>query len=381
MARAKTTRFWVWVEYLKYGKWGGVEVEHTESDSDWHRGKPFKKTPATIKLETQNAKKLSDVLPVNRCIPVVSPRVVEVLERHGADAQFYPTTLRSHSRNMRSQFYRAVNITRIISCLARKKSKFRTFSGSDDIGWLYQFELVDKAIPKRKDNSDPPWFRLGEVPRVILVSDALKRDLEAVGVAGVRFFAPPDHTDAMFSDELPYTTVPQPTWGKAAPKPVIEMVTLLGYKGSGSGALRAAMAGTRFKPKKGRATELEVPRDSDDIHLAYHQLHAVDLTACTQMPNLTSVCIDANLIVAVDLAPLAECKKLETFDASSNQLKLIDLTPLGRVKTLREVRLDRNPSLHTIDATPLRGCTKLKSIVVDKDVVVTGIDKKKIVRG
>ena len=98
------------------------------------------------------------------------------------------------------------------------------------------------------------------------------------------------------------------------------------------------------------------------------------------MPNLRSVSIGANLIGSVDLTPLAECKKLETFDASGNQLKLIDLAPLGWVKTLREVRLDRNPNLRSIDATPLRACAKLKSLVIDKGVEVTGIDAKKVVR-
>ena len=151
---ASKNRFWVWTEWLKHGRWSGVEVEPIESD--WDTGKPFKKPPATIKLETTNAKKLSDVLPVHRHVPVVSPRVVEVLERHGAEAQFYPVTLRSHARNETTQFYRAANITRIISCLDRKKSSFRTFSGSDDIGWLEEFTLIDKAIPKRKDGSDPP---------------------------------------------------------------------------------------------------------------------------------------------------------------------------------------------------------------------------------
>ena len=141
--------------------------------------------------------------------------------------------------------------------------------------------------------------------------------------------------------------MPQPTWGNAKPEPVIEMVKLVGYKGSGSGALRAAMEGKAFQPKRGRAVEIEFPRGEEEgstsafRQLAKMAIEEDDLAVCTEMPNLRRVSIGGNLVIHVDLAPLAKCAKVHTVDLSRNHLSAVDLTPLAKLKALREVHLPR----------------------------------------
>lgn len=376
-AKTPESGYWLWDEWGERDKWAGIETD--ASVSDWRQGVPFPSEPAPLLLKTTNKHRFPDVLRAGCGVPIVSPRLVAILDRHGADAGYHPVVVRSHAKDELIRSFRAANITRLVACLDRERAEIR-LSGRGTILGVENFHLIADQIPRRDDGSPVAWFRLAEYHRHILVSDALKRDIEADGIAGVRFIVPEEYDDSMFRSDIAYSRVPQPTWEPADPEPAIEMVKLRAYKGSGQAALSAAMAKRPYKPRKGRAVDIEVPRDAEQISLGYHQLAGVELDVCADMPNLRDISVGANLLVSVDLAPLTRCSRLEKLSLSGNRLTAIDLGPLAGLETLREVHLFGNANLRAIDATALGACPRFESLVVDGNVPVDGIDAAKVVR-
>ena len=87
-----------------------------------------------------------------------------------------------------------------------------------------------------------------------------------------------------------------------------------------------------FKPKKGRAVEIEIPRASEEIHVAYHQLAGVDFGICAEMPKLRSIFANAGLAGSVT-ENLERIKRTIPLFASITNVQLRDF--VGKSTLLR----------------------------------------------
>ena len=110
-AKTPESGYWLWDEWGERDRWVGIDTD--TSASDWKQSVPFPGEPAPLLFKTTNKHRFPDVLRAGCDVPIVSPRLIEILDRHGADADYHAAVVRSHARDEVVLSYRAANITRL----------------------------------------------------------------------------------------------------------------------------------------------------------------------------------------------------------------------------------------------------------------------------
>lgn len=374
--KGQSQRWWIW-ETLCFGKWVGIDSNDCPASS-WDEGTALAESPGPLCVRTKNKKPFPDVLPIGSYVSAFSPRAVEVLQAQSVEAQFFPMAVRRHDRDEQSWHFQVVNVTRTLACL---DSRSDVWNSPDGILGVNRLVIDTAKIPLSKNGSCPQWFRLAEFPYLLLVSDALKHALVEAGLTGLCLIPTESYRGVRdYSKhclDVPGAKVPQPEWRPAEAEPQIDMVTIKAFRGSGQAALRASIAKKSHRPKKGRAIEIQWPKDASSMHLGYQQLAGVDLSCAPEFPNLRDLSCGANLLTHIDLSPLVLCEQLQELSLKMNYFEQIDLTPLAHCGSLERVDLRSNP-LSTIDASPLAGLTAFEELLVDDGVDVKGIDSRRV---
>lgn len=132
-------------------------------------GEKLARSPRLVVKEVTRGR-FADNLGAYIGVHFVSPVIADVLRGSAeANVQLVPVSVRGKP----ALRYFAVNVLDSVALLDRAASKVTTFVGTDVIDTVTRLSLV-KAPPRL-----PPIFHLAEIPVVILVSDALRRALQA----------------------------------------------------------------------------------------------------------------------------------------------------------------------------------------------------------
>lgn len=134
--------------------------------------------PIEFVLDEKRGSEIPDVFLVG--IPLVSPRMLEILRQTGVDnIDTYNAVIVDPRTGARYDTYRAVNIIGTVACADLKKS---AYDPDFKPPWMVFRRLV---IDETRTNG-LGFFRLAEAPKVIIASEDVARALRTVRLTGFR---------------------------------------------------------------------------------------------------------------------------------------------------------------------------------------------------
>lgn len=115
-----------------------------------------------------------------------STRLRKLLRFNGIhNFQEFPVLLHNRLNDTESREYALVNIIGLISCLDVENSRFkRSPTGDCPIEFIYKL-VLNTSLIKNKE-----FFRLCEIPQILIVNNKIKVACESAQITGVRFYAP-----------------------------------------------------------------------------------------------------------------------------------------------------------------------------------------------
>ena len=118
-----------------------------------------------------------------------SSRLRELLRSTGIEnLQHFPTVLRNPTDGTETRDYTLTNVLGRIECIDRAKSVLKHPPGDPD-----HIEFIETLALDTRRIRGHDFFRMGEVPEILLASERVKRACEAAKITGVRFHAPEDY--------------------------------------------------------------------------------------------------------------------------------------------------------------------------------------------
>jgi hypothetical protein len=156
-------------------------------DLDWSRGAampPGLKLPVEAVLELGDEGYIRDLVEVP--LPMVSKRLAEALQQAGvSNVEFFPCRVTVKATGQVIEDSLAFNIVGAVSCVDKSRSRFKDPGGLGKISMMFE-----KLVLKDPGAQGLHIFRLAEFIGVIVVSEVLRRHLEAAVFPDLMFLEP-----------------------------------------------------------------------------------------------------------------------------------------------------------------------------------------------
>jgi hypothetical protein len=188
-------KHWIWDGYSPGAGYAFAESQKGLSPEQQRAillGTPLDEPLPEVRVTAFSAGKLPDVMASAFYPLLVSDAVRKVVEEQVPEGvQYLPAKL----EGKRAGTWWALNATGRVAAVDLKKSEYDTYAGSQDIRRVKR--LVLKPVPA----DAPALFHLGEIPHVLVVSDAFRRAVEKAGDAVGVFQDPDEWRLGFFEDE------------------------------------------------------------------------------------------------------------------------------------------------------------------------------------
>ena len=178
----------IWQGYFPGSGFAFAEAQEGLSDEQSLAilvGNKVDKPPKKVVITQLSKGKLPDLLESAWSARMVSEKLKKVLEKNCPDCiQYIPVKLEGHP----DAKYWIANVLTAIECVDREKSKLKTFPKPP-----HTIKAVSKLVLKPIGDDAPAVFRIAELTPDMLVSDALRKELEAASSSCGKFVRVQDY--------------------------------------------------------------------------------------------------------------------------------------------------------------------------------------------
>jgi hypothetical protein len=172
----------IWQGYFPGSGFAFAEAQKGLSDEQslgFLVGNKIENPPKSIVITELSEGELPDLLESAWSARMVSAKLKKVLEKNCPDCiQYIPVKLEDHPNAK----YWIANVLTSIECVDREKSKLKTFPKPP-----HTIKGVSKLVLKPIGDDAPALFRIAELTPDMLVSEALRKELEAASSSAGRF--------------------------------------------------------------------------------------------------------------------------------------------------------------------------------------------------
>lgn len=187
-------KHWIWDGYSPgagYAFAESVDGPPAEAQERILAGTPLQEPLPEMRVTALSEGALPDALASVVDVLLVSDALRAVLDEHvPAGVQYLPGRVKGTRAG-----YWGVNATARVAAMDRAKSEFETYAGTEAMSRVRR--LVLRPIPA----DAPALFHLEEISQLLLVSDALRRALEAASESAGVFTSPDEWRLGFFDDE------------------------------------------------------------------------------------------------------------------------------------------------------------------------------------
>ena len=148
-------------------------------------GNKIESPPKRVVITALSKGKLPDLLESGWSSRMVSATLKKILEKNCPDCiQYIPVKLAAHP----DAKYWIANVLTSIECVDREKSKLKTFPKPP-----HTIKGVSKLVLKPIGDDVPALFRIAELTPDMLVSEALRKEIEAASSSAGKFIKVQDY--------------------------------------------------------------------------------------------------------------------------------------------------------------------------------------------
>jgi hypothetical protein len=187
-------KHWIWDGYSPGGAYAFAESVGGLPDAAQEAvlfGRPLDEPLPAMRVTALSPGALPDTLATVVDVLLVSDTLRAVLREHVPDGvQHLPARVPGADGE-----YWGVNATARVAALDREKSELENYPGTEAVRRVRR--LVLRPIPA----DAPALFHLEEIPQLLLVSDALRKALQAASKSAGEFQAPEEWKLGFFDDE------------------------------------------------------------------------------------------------------------------------------------------------------------------------------------
>jgi hypothetical protein len=185
---ATSMEHFIWQGYFPGSGYAFAEEQqglNTDQTVDTLLGRKLTKAPKRVVITALSEGELPDLLESGWSAKLVSQKLKKVLERSCPDCiQYIPAKLEEYP----DEKYWIANVLTSVEVVDREKSKITTSPRAP-----HAIRKVNKLVLKPIADDAPALFRMGELPPEFMVSDSLRKELEAASSTAGRFIKVKDY--------------------------------------------------------------------------------------------------------------------------------------------------------------------------------------------